>query len=155
RAFAFESGRADARRTQLSIDLACPAKIGARIRRARMQDLDDPWTALERGASPPGREAANPDHPFGLEALDHRAQVAVAGGEQRLPLGRRQLVGSAVLAAFLEEEKRAVVRDVVLCEESRRLDETLGDRAPEACAAHLAARAVEAENGPARVLARG
>ena len=118
-----------------------------------MRPIRGPAVA-ERDARAPRREGADPDHPFRGERIDEAPQVAVARREEPLLLVRRQAIRRPVAPARLEEQQRAVVRDVVAREEALGTAPVRRHRAPQPRAAHLAAAAGEALDRALRVRLR-
>ena len=106
----------------------------------------------ERGAGAVRGEAPDPDHAPRPERADDAGERLVACLVERLAFGGRQLVGSTVAPRFLHEAERAVVPDEETLEEARGLAETAPRPSPEPAPAHLAAGAVEAGDGPLRML---
>ena len=101
------------------------------------------------------RESADPDHPFGLEDLDHPAQVLVADGVQGASLAGSEFIGGAIAAGGFHEDEGAVVGHEMLAEERLRRTEMTCDRPPQTRAAHLAAAAGEALDRTRRMFVRG
>src|SRR4029079_18351530 len=97
-------------------------------------------------------KAADTDPLLGAQQRHHLAQSGVAGGEQSLALFGRQPIGSAVLAALLQECERTVVDDEELLEEALRRPKALLGPAPQARAAHLAPLAGKPVHGAAGML---
>src|SRR5690606_28891573 len=100
-------------------------------------------------------EVAHTDHPPGLPDLHHAAERSVAGGKEWLALGARQLVGRQISPGGLHEDQRAVVGHEESLEEAFRGAEGVANPAPDAAAAHLGARVVEALDRAFRMLDGG
>ena len=100
------------------------------------------------------RSAANrpiPEHVPRPERADDARKGSVARFVQRCAFGGRQLVGSTIPSRRLHEAERTIVPDEEMFEEARGLPEPAPCPAPKPAPAHLAARAVEAGNGPLRM----
>lgn len=116
---------------------------------------DSDFALRKRDSSALFCEGSDPDHEPGSQRLDDPVQCPVAALEEGSPLSGRQPVGRSVPAARLEEHQWAVVPYREAGEEALRRLETFPRPAPESSAAHLAARAGDAQNGAPRVFGGG
>src|SRR5690606_38633578 len=136
-------------------DGASPISVGRRARRARVQDAADGRPALaERPARAILGEAAHADHEPRAQRLDDPHQRAIACLVEGLALGGGESVRGSVPARSIDEHERALVRDEEALEEALGGAVAIARPAPEARAADLAARAVEALHEALRVLIR-
>ena len=79
-----------------------------------MRDAPDLRSTLAQGRPRALRgEDADPDHPFRAQRIHEPQQVAIARRKKPRLLVPRQVIWGPVAPACLEEEQRAVVRDVV------------------------------------------
>ncbi len=115
---------------------------GRRVQDAGDRDAEAGALADELGALL--REVADADDMRWGERRDDLDERVVAGGEERLTLGRGQLLGDAVGAALLDEGERAVVGDEGPGEEPIGAAEQLFEEPPQALAGDLGATAREA-----------
>src|SRR5690606_15636714 len=128
-----------------SVDVFRPAVVRQRTGRAWVKDPGDgDALAGQRSLRPALGESSYADQPAGLPQPDQAAQRLVAGREERLPLGLRQLVGREVSPGGFHEDQRAVIEDEEAGEEALGGLEMLLGPAPDPGAAHLRAGAVEA-----------
>src|SRR5436190_12602198 len=146
----------DAVRPEILAGQALPAEVRPRACRARMQHRAQ---AHRPGRERPSRaircERTHTDDVRHAELADDAIERGVTGREECRLLALRELVRRPVLSRGFEKCKRTVVPHEEALEEAPGRAETVADETPEAAAAHLAARAREAEHGPGGVLAFG
>ena len=126
-----------------------PVSVRGRAGRARMQDLanSDVCAGVDRPTAV-GGEASNADQPFGLQQLNHSAQIFVAHGEQGIPFLPRQFVRRMIASAGGTEGERTIIRNEMFGKEPFRRPETVSDQSPKPPAADFRTRTIKTQHRP-------